>query len=41
MAKHNISLIIAIVLALIFFIVTMVFSALAAPGICKLLSSIV
>lgn len=33
MAKHNISLLIAIVLALIFFIIAMVFSALAAPGI--------
>ncbi|XP_035856747.1 uncharacterized protein LOC116037980 [Sander lucioperca] len=33
MAKHNISLVIAIVLALIFFIITMVFTALAGPGI--------
>ncbi|TDG97319.1 hypothetical protein EPR50_G00224740 [Perca flavescens] len=33
MAKHNISLVIAIVLALLFFIITMVFTALAGPGI--------
>lgn len=36
MAKHNISRMIAIVIALLVFIITMVFSALAAPGICKL-----
>lgn len=35
MAKHKISLVVAIVMALMLFIVTMVFSALAAPGICK------
>ncbi|TMS16419.1 hypothetical protein E3U43_013712 [Larimichthys crocea] len=39
MAKHNISLIIAILLALLVFIVTMVFSALAAPGIYPFLAS--
>nr|XP_046227984.1 uncharacterized protein si:ch211-161h7.5 [Scatophagus argus] len=39
MAKHNISLMIAVVLALLFFIVTMVFSALAAPGIYPFLES--
>lgn len=36
MAKHRISLLLSIVMAVIFFIVTMVFSALAAPGKCKL-----
>ncbi|KAM8730988.1 uncharacterized protein AB9X84_025573 [Acanthopagrus schlegelii] len=39
MANHNIRLMIGIVLALIFFIVTMVFSALAAPGIYPFLES--
>lgn len=39
MAKHNISLAIAIVLAVIFFIITMVFSALAAQGAYPFLSS--
>ncbi|XP_070784656.1 uncharacterized protein [Enoplosus armatus] len=33
MARHNISLVVAIVLALVFFIFTMVFTALAGPGI--------
>lgn len=32
MAKHGTSLLLAIVLAVIFFIITMVFSALAAQG---------
>lgn len=35
MAKHKVGLMTAIIMALMFFIVTMVFSALAAPGICK------
>lgn len=39
MAKHNISLLIAIVLALLFFIITMVFTALAASGIHPFLES--
>ncbi|KAG8009478.1 hypothetical protein GBF38_017786 [Nibea albiflora] len=39
MAKHNISLVTAILLALLVFIVTMVFSALAAPGIYPFLAS--
>ncbi|XP_069015489.1 uncharacterized protein [Embiotoca jacksoni] len=39
MAKHNISLAIAIVLALIFFIITMVFTALSGLGIYPFLSS--
>ncbi|XP_031706162.1 uncharacterized protein LOC116385101 [Anarrhichthys ocellatus] len=39
MSKHNISRLIAIVLALIFFIITMVFSALAAAGTYPFLSS--
>lgn len=39
MAKHKISLVIAIVMALMLFIVTMVFSALAAPGIYPFLLS--
>ncbi|KAK5849656.1 hypothetical protein PBY51_013972 [Eleginops maclovinus] len=33
MAKHSISLVVAIVLSLIVFIITMVFTALAGPGI--------
>ncbi|GAA6214988.1 uncharacterized protein LOC108881602 [Lates japonicus] len=39
MAKHKISLLIAIVMALIFFIITMVFTALAGTGIYPFLSS--
>ncbi|XP_029314087.1 uncharacterized protein LOC115025763 [Cottoperca gobio] len=39
MAKHNISLMIAVVLALVFFVVTMVFTALAGPGIYPFLES--
>ncbi|XP_040922246.1 uncharacterized protein LOC121200807 [Toxotes jaculatrix] len=39
MAEHNISRLIAVVLALIFFIITMVFTALAGPGIYPFLSS--
>lgn len=35
MAKHKTSLIVAIAMAVLLFIITMVFSALAAPGICK------
>lgn len=35
MAKHSISLLVAMVLALLVFVITMVFSALAGPGICK------
>lgn len=39
MAKHNISLLIAIVLSLLFFVITMVFTALAASGIDPFLQS--
>ncbi|KAI3355284.1 hypothetical protein L3Q82_018136 [Scortum barcoo] len=39
MAKHNVIRMIAIVLALLFFIVTMVFTALAGPGIYPFLST--
>ncbi|XP_071341244.1 uncharacterized protein [Trachinotus anak] len=39
MAKHNLSLLIAIVLALCFFIITMAFTALAGTGIYPFLSS--
>ncbi|XP_023263652.1 uncharacterized protein LOC111656237 [Seriola lalandi dorsalis] len=39
MAKHNINLLIAMVLALIFFIITMVFNVLAGPGIYPFLST--
>nr|XP_019942851.1 PREDICTED: uncharacterized protein LOC109629548 [Paralichthys olivaceus] len=39
MAKHNVSLLIALVLALVFFIITLVFNALAGPGIYPFLRS--
>ncbi|XP_035512669.1 uncharacterized protein si:ch211-161h7.5 [Morone saxatilis] len=39
MTKHNISLLVAIVLGLIFFIITMALTALAAPGIYPFLAS--
>uniref|UniRef100_UPI0037E98F4D uncharacterized protein n=1 Tax=Semicossyphus pulcher TaxID=241346 RepID=UPI0037E98F4D len=39
MAKHKLSLLIAIVLALLFFIITMAFTALAGPGIYPFLAS--
>ncbi|XP_076577706.1 uncharacterized protein LOC143314527 [Chaetodon auriga] len=39
MAKHNISLLIAVLLACLFFIITMAFSALAGPGIYPFLES--
>ncbi|XP_070842770.1 uncharacterized protein [Chaetodon trifascialis] len=39
MARHNISLLIAILLAFLFFIITMAFSALAGPGIYPFLES--